>query len=52
MTEIAVSVLRMLSSRRCTPVAEHGCLARLGVIALDDTHAAERFGQTARNLAR
>ena len=43
MTLVDVSVFRTLSRRRCTPAAKTLLLALLGVVALDDAHAAQRL---------
>ena len=42
--------LHDVCSSRSTPPAEDVCLALLGVIALDDAHAAKRFGEAASDL--
>ena len=50
MSEMAVSERMTLSSRRCTPPAKTRASRGFGVIALDDAHAGERFGQASGDL--
>ena len=49
-SEVAVSVCRMLSRIRCTPPAKTSASRALRVVSLDDAHAAQRFGEPSGDL--